>query len=88
MILGRPTNLIISTFTALFNVYVILQPTMLAGAAVAAINIAFASVIFLIANQPPTLNVGDKMTVVSANGGGTTHHLVREPTKQELAAKP
>jgi hypothetical protein len=81
MILGRPTNLIIAAFTAIFNVFVILSPATLSGEAVAAINIAFASVIFLIANQDPTVKVGSSISVVSANGGGTTSHVVKEPTK-------
>lgn len=76
MILGRPTNLILAAFTALFNVFVILKPDTFTGVAVAAINVAAASLIALIANQPPTVSVGATVNVRSANGTPDTKKTV------------
>lgn len=67
MILGRPTNLILGAFTAVFNVVVLIlnsRGTPVDAAVVAGINIAVAAVIGLIANQPATVNAGDTVTVV------------------------
>ncbi len=71
MILGRPTNLILGAFTAVFNVVVLVlasQGTPLDSSIVAGVNVAFGSVILLIANQPPTLNSGDKFVVQTPAG--------------------
>ncbi len=67
MILGRPTNLIVGAFGAIFNVVVLIlnsQGTPVDASLVAGINIAFAAVIGVIANQPPTVNAGDTVNVV------------------------
>lgn len=71
MIFGRPTNLILGAFTAVFNVIVLVldsQGTPIAPALVAGINIAAAAIIGLIANQPPTVAQGDKVQVVTPSG--------------------
>jgi hypothetical protein len=71
MILGRPTNLILGAFTAVFNVVVLIlnsQGTPVDAAVVAGINIAFAAVIGLIANQPPTVKAGDTVTIQTPSG--------------------
>lgn len=72
MILGRPTNLILGAFTALFNVIVLVATqagnTFFTPELVAAINIAAAALITLVANQPPTVNEGDKINVVTPPG--------------------
>jgi hypothetical protein len=65
MILGRPTNLVLAAFTAVFNVVVLivhLQGIDIEAELVAGVNIAAAAVIGLIANQPPTVNSGDTVT--------------------------
>jgi hypothetical protein len=63
MIFGRPTNLILGAFTAIFNVLVIAHvPYIWDPAVVAGVNIAFGAVIALIANVPagsgPTVIAG------------------------------
>lgn len=72
MIAGRPTNLIVGAFAALFNVVVLVAgsqgSTFFTPEIVAAINVAFAAVIAVIANQPPTLNPGDTFNVVTPAG--------------------
>jgi hypothetical protein len=71
MILGRPTNLILGAFTAVFNVIVLLaasQGVEITPALVAGINIAAAAVIGLVANQPATVNEGDTVNVVTPAG--------------------
>jgi hypothetical protein len=72
VILGRPTNLILGAFTAVFNVAVlVLQSqgnTTLTPELVAAVNIAAAAVITLIAGQPPTVAEGTKVNVVTPEG--------------------
>lgn len=72
MIFNRPTNLILGAFTALFNVIVLVASSQ--GSAfftpeiVAAVNIAFGALITLIAGQPPTVNTGDKVEVITPQG--------------------
>jgi len=73
MILGRPTNLIIAAFQAVFGAVVIilanLQPPIeIASAVVGAVVLAFSAVIFLIANQTPTVNSGDQVKVITPEG--------------------
>ena len=56
MIFGRPTNLILGAFTALFNVVVLALGSSghpIDASIVAAVNIAAAAVIGLVAYQPP-----------------------------------
>jgi hypothetical protein len=71
VIFGRPTNLILGAFTAVFNVAVLVlesQGTPIAPSLVAGINIAAAAIIGLIANQTPTVNQGDTVKVVTPEG--------------------
>jgi len=72
MILGRPTNLILGAFTALFNVVVLVANsqgnTFFTPEIVAAVNIAFGALVLLIANQAPTVNQGDTINVVTPAG--------------------
>lgn len=72
MVLGRPTNLILGAFTALFNVIVLVAAsqgsTFFTPEIVAAVNIAFGALITLIAGQPPTVNTGDKVEVITPQG--------------------
>lgn len=71
MILGRPTNLVLGAFTAVFNVVVLILATQgveIQPALIAGINLAAAAVISLVANQPPTLNSGDTFTVATPAG--------------------
>jgi hypothetical protein len=71
MILGRPINLILGAFTALFNVVILVlksQGTEVDAALVAAINIAFGAIVVLIANQPPTVNAGSTINIVTPTG--------------------
>lgn len=68
MILGRPTNLILGAFTAVFNVLILVlrsQGTLIDAELVAAVNIAAAALITLIANQAPTVNAGATVNVVN-----------------------
>lgn len=71
MIYGRPSNLWLGAATAIFNVAVLSMQAfgiVTPADVIAAVNIALGSVIALIAFQPPTLNVGDKVTVKTSNG--------------------
>lgn len=72
MIFGRPTNLILGAFTGIFNVVVLIAQTqgstVFTPELVAAVNIAAAAVITLIAGQPPTVNQGDSVKVVTPAG--------------------
>lgn len=73
MIFGRPTNLILGAFTAVFNVVVLVlaalaPPVIIPAVVVGAVNLAIAAVISLIANQPPTVNSGDPVTVQTPAG--------------------
>ena len=71
MILGRPSNLILGAFVALVNVVVLVlasQGLKVDGETVAAINIAAGAIIAVIANQPPTLNEGTQVTVITPAG--------------------
>jgi uncharacterized OB-fold protein len=72
MIFGRPTNLIIGAFTALFNVVVLVSNsqggTFFTPEIVAAVNIAAGAIVTLVAGQPPTVSQGDKVNVVTPEG--------------------
>jgi hypothetical protein len=71
MILGRPTNLWLGAFTAVFNVIVATVNVLgypLDTGVVATANIAAAAVIVLVANQPPTVNPGDTVHVTTPEG--------------------
>ena len=71
MILGRPTNLWLGAFTAVFNVATLVSASLgypMTPELIAGVNIAAGAVILLVANQPPTLNTGDKVTVLTPQG--------------------
>jgi hypothetical protein len=71
MIFGRPTNLWLGAFTAVFNVGVLSAAAAgypLDGVIAAGVNVAAAAVITLIANQPPTINPGDTVHVTTPEG--------------------
>ena len=79
MILGRPINLILGAFTALFNVVILVlksQGTEIDAALVAAINIAFGAIVVLIANQPPTVNAGSTVNIVNPGAQPNTTAVV------------
>lgn len=81
MILGRPPNLILAAFTAVFNVLILTlaslnPPITIDVGVVSAVNIAAAAVIALVANTPPTLNPGDKYTVQTENGKNNIERTV------------
>ena len=70
MILGRPTNLILGAITALFNLVILVlaalePPIIIPAVVVGAANLAIGAVIALIANQPPTVNPGSTINVVT-----------------------
>ena len=75
MILGRPTNLWLGLVTAvlgfiqvaLLSVRPEIDPTQL-GLVLGAAGLLLGAIIALIANQPPTLNTGDKVNVVTPAG--------------------
>lgn len=82
MILGRPTNLILGAFTAVFNVVVLVlaalePPIVIQAVIVGGVNLALAAVIGLIANQPPTVNSGDLVNVVQPGSTANTTATVR-----------
>ncbi len=69
MIFGRPVNLILGAFTAIFSAVVIVlaalePPIVIPAVVVGAVNLAVGALIALVANQPPTVNAGDTVTVV------------------------
>jgi fructoselysine-6-P-deglycase FrlB-like protein len=72
VILGRPTNLLLGAFTAVFNVIVLVTSssgnTFFTPEIVAAVNVAAAAVIAFVAGQPPTVTQGDKVTVITPTG--------------------
>lgn len=83
MILGRPYNLVLGAFTALFNVVVLVANsqggTFFTPEIVAAVNIAAGAVILLVANQPPTVNVGDTVNVATPAGQPNVPTVVAAP---------
>jgi hypothetical protein len=91
VIFGRPTNLIIGAFTATFNVVVLVlaaNGTPLDGSIVAGVNVAFAAVIALVANQPPTLSPGDQFTVQTATGQPNYQTTVATPPAADPPPAP
>ncbi len=83
MILGRPTNLVLGAVTAIFNVVVLISNsqggTFFTPEITAAINIALGAVILAIANQPPTVNVGDTVNVATPSGTPNIPTVVAAP---------
>lgn len=71
VILGRPPNLILGAFTAVFNVAVLAlssQGIVVSTELVSAVNVAAGAIIALIAFTPPTLNPGDTYRIATKNG--------------------
>lgn len=73
MIFGRPTNLVLGAFTAISGAVVVIlanlqPPIIIPGAVVGGVGVAFGALIALIANQPPTVNPGDTVTVQTPSG--------------------
>lgn len=84
MILGRPTNLWLGLVTAaLATLQVILVQLTFDPVAVAtilgALGVFAGAVIALIANQPPTVNPGDRLTITTPEG---------QPNYQTTVATP
>lgn len=94
MILGRPTNLWLGAFTAVFNVAVLTlaalnPPIVIDVGVVSAVNIAAAAVIVLVANTPPTLNAGDTYHVSTPNGQPDIERVViRTPAPAPRSTDP
>lgn len=73
MLFGRPTNLWLGAFTAVFNLAVLVlaalqPPVIIPVIVVGAANLTIAAVIALLANQPPTVTAGSDVTVVTPAG--------------------
>lgn len=91
MIFGRPQNLILGAITAIFNVVVLAlkaQGIELDAALVAAANIALASIIGVIAFQPPTLNPGDTFNVTTPSGQPNAVTTVATPPAADQPPVP
>lgn len=79
--MGRPPNLILGAFTAIFNVFVLALASAgipISAELVSAVNIAAASVIAVIAFTPPTLRPGDKYHIATGNGEGNIERTVQK----------
>jgi hypothetical protein len=84
MILGRPTNMWLGAFTAVFSAIVVVlaaltPPIIIPAIVVGAVGGAFGAVILLIAGQPPTLNPGDQLKVTTPAGQPTAITTVATP---------
>jgi|GEM_PF-4491176 len=93
MILGRPTNLIVGAFTALLGAVVVIlgvlpNPIVIPSAAVGAVTLAFGALVALIANQPPSLNIGDTFTTVTPKGQPNYVTTVATPPAADQAPVP
>lgn len=91
MIWGRPPNLVLGAFTALFNVVGLVLSANghpLPSGVTEAVNIAAASVITLIAYQPPTLNPGDTFRVTTPEGQPTATTTVATPPAHDPPPVP
>lgn len=88
MIFGRPQNLILGAFTALFNVVVFAlgtQGIQIDPQLVILVNIAAAALVTVIAYQPPTLNPGDTLNVTTPPGQPTAVTTVATPPAADAA---
>ena len=77
MIFGRPVNLVVGAFQAVLGAVVLAlgaldPPVVIPAAVVAGVVIAFGAVIALVANQPPTVNAGDQVNVITPQGQPNT----------------
>ena len=82
MIWGRPPNLILGAFAATFNVVVLVlaaRGIVIDPGITAAVNIAAASIIAVVAYQPPTLNPGDTFKVSTPEGQPNATTIVATP---------
>lgn len=93
MILGRPANLIVGTFQIVFAALVVIlgalvPPIVIPSIVVVAIGAAFGAIVALIANQPPTVNPGDKITVTTPAGQPNYQTTVATPPAQDPPPVP
>lgn len=91
MIFGRPSNLVLGAFTALFNVVVLIlasQGINVDDGVIAAVNLAAGAVIAVVAYQPPTLNPGDTFKVQTPSGQPDYQTTVATPPKQDPPPVP
>lgn len=93
MILGRPANIVLGAFTAIFNLVVLIlaalvPPIVIPAVVVAGVGIAAGAIITLIANQPPTLNPGDTFTTQTAPGQPNYTTTVAAPPAPDAAPVP
>jgi hypothetical protein len=91
MLWGRPPNLILGAFTAIFNVVVLV----LGGSGIhidpgvtAAVNLAAGAVITVIAYQPPTLSPGDTFKTATPAGQPSYETTVSQPPAADAAPVP
>jgi len=91
MIFGRPPNLVLGAFTAVFNVVVLALGASgieVPPAITAAVNLAAGAVITLIAYQPPTLNPGDTFKTATPSGQPTFTTTVATPPAHDSPPVP
>jgi hypothetical protein len=93
MILGRPTNLIVGAFVAVFGAVVVVlaaltPPVLIPSAVVGAVTGAFGALVLLVANQAPTLNPGDTFNVKTPEGQPNYQTTVATPPKADPPPKP
>lgn len=84
MILGRPTNLWLGAFTAVFGVVTLIlaalvPPIVIPAVVVSGLTIAVGSLIGLVAYQPPTLTPGDTFITQTAKGQPNYSTTVETP---------
>lgn len=93
MIAGRPANLVLGAFTAVFNLVVLVlaalvPPIVIPAVVVAGVGIAAGAVIGLIANQPPTLAPGDTFNVQTPGNQPNYTTTVAHPPAQDPPPVP
>lgn len=93
MIFGRPANLIVGTFQIVFGAVVVVlaalvPPIIIPALVVAAIGAAFGAIVALIANQPPTLNPGDTISVRTPAGQPNYQTTIATPPAQDPPPVP
>lgn len=93
MIFGRPANLVVGTFQVVFGAVVVIlaaltPPIIIPALVVAAVVAAFGAIVALIANQPPTVNPGDTITVTTPSGQPNWQTTVATPPAQDPPPEP
>lgn len=95
MILGRPTNLwlgLVGAVTAFLQVAIVnLVPDVNATAVatvLGAFGLLLAALVSLIANQPPVVNPGDTVHVITAAGQPNYETTIATPPKQDAPPVP